>query len=329
MTETRREFVDRFLKYVGEYGDTQARENAELLFWNVLLEIWLAHPWRQLLMPDPVQITTVAGTRTYILPTFFGRVGSRDGVVRNLTTGEKIAPTTGEEIYETYPEAGTVVDTARGNPTAYAIGGTVGVAAQPSAAGQALQALSSDINDTDVIVTLEGTNNTGQWDVTQVTLNGTTPVALGTWKAPIQSFAKAFPQSVTTLPAGVTPYCSSRGTVTLRVVGPGATLQTLLPQESAREQLQITFWRTPLLVHVIGIPTIRLPHRLFRDADVIPALWSPAMFEKMQIEWDVNTGELKRAQAGAVPRPAFVDLVSFDNEQRAGNRRRTVPFGAG
>jgi hypothetical protein len=53
------------------------------------------------------------------------------------------------------------------------------------------------------------------------------------------------------------------------------------------------------------------------DADPVPTMWGPAVFEELRKQWLVNTGELSLAQAAAMPNRPLIDLVTWDNEIRA------------
>lgn len=330
MNESRRELVDRLLAFMGELKDTNARTVAEQLLNHVLLKIWLKHPFRSFLMPDPYTFSTAAGTRSYILPSYFGRVASRDGRIRNHTTGDLVTPREGGEFYLDHPDAGTTIDTATGDPTEYLIAGVAGVLKQVPAAGVALEAISDNANDTDVHVVVEGLDANGVYTASDFTLNGTVAVAVGTWTK-VQNFSKSWPQSVDAPTsaqalANASAYTSSRGNVTLRSAVDHVTVyQKLLPLESLREHSTLTLWRTPQAVQTIGIPVLRLPRRLVNDADPVPTLWGPALFEECRKQWLINTGELPVIQ-GESATPALVDLVCWDNELRSGGSSWSTPF---
>lgn len=335
MNQNRRELIDQLLTFGGELNDPNARTVAELLLNVALQKIWIAHPFRSFVMPDPYLLGTTAGTRNYILPPYFGRMASKDRRVQNLTTGHPIMPIEGGDLYELDPAAGTAVDTGRGDPERYAITGTVGVQTQVSSAGVALEALSDNEHDTDVHVVVEGLDGDGVFTNLVVSLTAAdarTPVAVGTWKQ-LQSFSKGWPQayaaptSAETL-SNASPYRSSRGNITLRMVGGAATVyQRLLPHESLREHFQITFWRTPQAAQSIAIPTLRLPRRLVNDTDPVPMMWGPALFAELRKLWAVNTGEMAETTAARLVTPEFIDLVAWDNELRSGGRSHTQPFG--
>jgi hypothetical protein len=127
VNESRRELVDRLLTFTGELNDSSARTVAEGLLNHVLLQFWLRHPFRSFMMPAPYELVTAAGTRTYILPSYFGRVAAKEGRIRNLTTGQLLEPRDGQDLYLEHPEAGTSVDTGRGDPTEFSIAGVAGV----------------------------------------------------------------------------------------------------------------------------------------------------------------------------------------------------------
>lgn len=337
MQESRREIVDRLLTFMGELSDSGARVVAEQLLTHTIHAIWLKHAFRSFLMPDPYTFATVAGTRSYQLPPWFGRLANRDGRIQNLTTGCPIDPIEGEDLYAQDPGAGSTLDTATAAPSRYMIRGMCGVNVQVASAGVALEAISDSATDTDVQVVVEGIDSNDQFNQVAVTLTGAVAVALGTWKK-IQNFSKSWPQttaaptSAQTL-AGALAYTSSRGTVKLRSAVDHVTVyQTLLPHESLREQWTLTFYRTPDAVYSIAVPVLRLPRRLLNDADPVPTMWGPAIFEEARKQYQINTGELTpnsfrgssdlQGMSGAL-----IDLICWDNEQRAGGRSRTEPFG--
>ena len=141
-------------------------------------------------------------------------------------------------------------------------------------------------------------------------------MAIGTWKPPLVHFSKAYPAG--TDPA--TADTSSRGTVTLRVASAGATLQVLLPEESARAFPSVVLYPKPATAgEIIGIPALRAPKRLLYDADAIPRFWSEALIEQMKAFWAVSVGS-----AEDVSRPALLQLVAFDNASQ--RPPRTRPF---
>lgn len=322
--ETRREIVDRLLRFVGELNDADARSLAEDLAANALQAIWLAHPFTEFVMPVDTVVNTVASTATYVLPTYFGRVAGKEGIVRNLTLGQKIYPLSGGDLEEWHPELAGTLDTQTGIPQNYTLSGKVGIGVQVAAAGEALEALSSSSSDTDVYLEVEGLSSAGEWTTTQVTLTGVAPVALGTWTY-VQTIAKAYQATVTPVSA----LTSSRGTVTVRKVSGAVTRQTLFAHEASREQYQFRLWQTPQSVYRIGIPTIRLPRRMFQDSDPVPALWGPALFEQMLIDWRVNRGELGLEAADALKKNGhqITALIGYDNESRPATRPRKTPFG--
>jgi hypothetical protein len=322
MHTTRREFLDDFLGFVNELHDPNARDVASRLLNRVVTRIWMKHPWRAFRSPAPVEITTVANQRSYALPDYFGRVGP--GRIRNLTTGgSPIEPLEAGDAERAYPVGGTSLETAS-TPRHCEIAGVAGVHTQPAPAGEALEVLSDSASDTDVVVTVAGDDSSGRWTRTQVTLNGTTAVAIGTWGY-LDEMGKAYVNTVDAPTSA--PYGSSRGTVTLRKVSNQAELQKLLPQESAREHALVTFYPKPSGAWTMALPCIRKVKRLYNDADPLPDLWEPAILEEMHIEWQVNTGEMPRTIAGQVPRPAFLDLLVYDHElARGGAASWSEPF---
>lgn len=321
MINTRRECLDQLLDFVGHIDDAGARNTAEILLNRCMERLWMKRAWRQFLNPNPYTFSTVSGTRAYALPTHFGRMSGIDGAIRNLTTGTPLFPISPEAVDEQNPAAGTAFETT-GPPQQYALKGTQPVAVQPAAAGEALEVLSDSAADTTVRVEVAGINGNGEWDRVQVTLTGLGAVAIGTWRHQLDGFSKAYL-------AGVTPtteLTSSEGTVTLRKVAGAVVLATLLPQEAAREYQVLVLDPTPDAVSLISVPFLRGLQRLFRDADTIPANWSPALFEEMEIEWQVNAGTLARATAIQLPRPCFVDLVCLENAAAAQAIRHRRPF---
>lgn len=317
MQQTRREILDEFLAMVGARRDTDARNRAELLLSRAIMNIWLARPWADHRLPVDPQITTVVGTSVYALPQYFGRIPPFVERIPNLTTGGSVQIVSYEQLRELEPTFGTSL-ASRGTPRVAAIGSPVGVRVQPSSSGQALEAVSSDGSDTDVKVLIEGVNSDGEWDEAHVTLTGAVAVAVGTWKAPIVNFAKSYPAGTT--PA--TEHTSSRGTVTLRVAGGGATLQSLLPEESAREFPALTLAPAPATAgEVYAIPTLRAPKKLLYDADEVPRFWGSAVLEEMVILWKLADGEVPST---ALPRPELARLIGHDNT--TGPRTRVRPF---
>lgn len=323
MQRTRRELLDEFLRHVSDVGDVTSRDVAEDYLNRAIATIWKAHAFRDHVLPDPVQVTTVASQRTYALPAYFGRVAPWARTLRNMTTAATITVRNREALERDYPDLGTTLEAAA-TPRFAFIGGVLGARVQPAAAGDALEVLSDSASDTAVRVLVEGVNSAGEWDETQVTLSGTSPVALGTWKAPLIRFAKAYPAGT----AAPTEGTSSVGTVTLRVVGPGATLQVLLPEESAREFPSLTLYPKPQTAgEIIAIPTVRAPKRLLYDADVLPRHWDDAVLEEMSALWKEHGGVI--ASAADLKKPQLLRLIAFDNTAQAPDPIVKRPFGAG
>lgn len=322
MHKSRRELLDDFVQFMGEANDVEARNVAERLLNRSMTAIWLKHPWAQFRSPAPFQLTLTVNQSRYALPDYFGRLAP-PGALRNLSrSGCPIWPRSPGALESDYPRTGTV-DEVAGSPQAFEIVGVCGAHTQPLVTGEALEVLSSDNGDTDVVVAITGDDANGRWTRNQVPLIGQSAVAIGTWSF-IDEIAKAYVATAT--PA--TELTSSRGNVTLRKASVDHTeLQKLFPQESAKEHAVLALYPKPNAADVIAVPIIRRPKRLFHDADPIPDLWEPAVWEEMAIEWGCNTGNIRRENAGSVPRPAFLDLVCFDNETSRGRAARTVPFG--
>jgi hypothetical protein len=167
-----------------------------------------------------------------------------------------------------------------------------------------------------------------------LTGSATLEVAPGALWATVDECSKCFlPTTIPGETEGTKPLTSSRGTVELAKTGsrsnpsayPDSYLTYLDPDESARTYPQITFDPPPDGVYDIALPVIRQMRRLTSDSDQIPAEWGPALMEDMLISWRVNTGEL--GLDANIARPAFLDLVAYDNSIRPA--RSTVPFGVG
>lgn len=317
MHSTRREFLDDFLTFVGELNDSGARSLAAGLLNRSITAIWLKHAFREYRSPVPFQLTLTANQARYSLPDYVGRVGP--GKVRNSTQRGRQMERAREGDLEIYhPEIGTTAETA-GLPQLWDIAGVSGVHTQPAVAGDALEVLSTDAADIDIVVAIAGDDSTGRWTRNQVTLTGTVAVGIGTWSF-VDEFGKSYVATVT----AATEFTTSRGTVTLRKTAGATELQKLFTQESAHEHEIFIVYPKPDAADTLLIPVIRRPKRLLRDADAVPEMWSPALWEEMLIQWHVNGGEMSVAQALQLPRPAFGDLVAFDNEQRGPSY--TTPF---
>lgn len=303
---TRRDFLDDFLLFVGEPDDDDARDVSERLLNQAIQSIWLRHPFKAFRVPTLFEVTTVAGTRSYALPDWFGRLAPRGRAV-NLTTGGRLDPLDEAALREDDPAAGTTFE-QRGEPEGFFFGGVSALSTEPSTSGSALEVLSDNAADVDVSVSLEGIDSNGLQARTTVTLTGTTPVALGTFKPPVVSAGKSYLEAYTPATEGT----SSRGTVSVRIVS-GATLLRLLPDEAAKQFNLVTLYRTPGAVYTIGFPYLLAPSKLLNDADPLPAFWEAAIWEEMLLQWRVNTGEIP--VAANLPRPEFLSLVAFDNAQ--------------
>lgn len=319
MIETRRELLDLFQARTGTVGDASARNEAELRLNLALDRVWRRMAWSQFLSPTPYQFTTVAGTRAYVLPAYFGRVASVGGRIRNLSRPSWLLPISNDELTEQYPEAGTAFEVA-GCPQRYVLAGTCGVHTQPSSAGEACEAVSSSAADIVVRVVVEGLNAAGIETRTETILTGETAVDVGTWSK-IIAFAKAYPDGTTP----TSEHTSSQGTVTLRTTSGLTELQALLPDESARELQTIVLQPTPNAADTIAVPFLRRPRPLRYDADTVPQDWDDALLEAMLIDWRVDDGDVT-LDAGIVT-PRLDELVVLENSKMAQSRRERMPFG--
>jgi len=319
MQSTRKEFLDTFLARMGAKGDVAHRDRAERALNLALDEVWKRHAWRAFLSPTPYTFSTVANVRTYALPDWFGRVATGEQALRNATTGARIRPISQDEVTALDPAQGTDLE-APGTPQRYFLAGSVGVHTQPAAAGEALEVVSTSVADLTVRALVEGIDSTGDWRREQVVLNGTTPVAIGTWKH-VQTFGKSAPEGLDP----TTEFTTSAGNVTLRIVAGAVELQKLLPDESALELPTLTLYPMPNVVNVIAVPTFRRPRRLRYDADVLPADWDAALDEDMTVQWRVQAGEI--AADTNVPRPKLVSLIELENLNAP--RSYQLPFTGG
>lgn len=314
MQQTRRELVDEVLRMVGEQDDDEARTLAEDLVNTGRLRIYMKHPWRLFRMPAAFEIATVANTRSYPLPAYFGRVPPAPAEIRNLSLGSPIELRDQDAVQAQYPRQGTSLEVA-GTPTVCFIGGSVGVGVQPAvAAGEACTLVSTSAADTDIYVTIEGIDDNNRENRLRYQLNGTTPVSAGTWKK-IIAFSKAYEDGDD--PA--TERTSSRGNVTLAAATTG-TLQVLLPIESAVDRPEITFFPKPAQAWTIAVPMARIPRRLIYDSDMIEPLWGPALRDWMIRNWRVSTSEV--AEETALPWGSLLDLIAFENSTGGGRPGR-------
>jgi hypothetical protein len=320
MQQTRREILDEFLDFLTEKGDSNARNKAERALNRALLTIWLERAWSQF-QGDPHLFSTVAGTRSYALPSHFGRMSGKDGQIRNITNGGWITPREREDLEIEMPTFGTSLE-AQGTPSKYVLDGVVGVHTQPSSAGEACEVVSSSGSDVTVRAFVEGVNDSDQYTRAQVTLTGQTAVAIGTWKR-IERFGKSLPEGLD--PA--TELTTSVGSVTLRTVTDATELQTLLSDESAVEHVQLTLVPTPNGVYQISVPFLRALRRVYQDADPMPRFWGNAIFEELCVQWQVNRG--KFSSEAQVPRPQLNKLMAFDQAGRVPSLKRRVPFTGG
>jgi hypothetical protein len=304
MQKTKSEALNEFLAFVGEEEDDTARAIADKLLTRAVEAIWLKQPWLDFQSPVPAVFDLVANQSSYPLPDYYGRPGR--GKVRNQTRGQELFPLDHASADALYPTHGTTLEVG-GTPRHYLLGGIVGVQRQPAVAGEALEVLSSSAADiTNVRVSLVGADANGYERRLQFTLTGATPVAVGTWSW-IDEFGKGYAAGTTPTTDGTT----SAGTITLRIVSTVTTLQTLFPEESAKEHRIVTFLPKPNAADVVSFPVMRRPPRLLFDADPLPADWWNAVLEEMVIQWRVNRGELPTDSV--MPRPHLLDLIQADN----------------
>lgn len=318
MQTSRRDLLDDFLAYVNAAGDVAMRDQAERLVNRVVECIWLKRAWRQFIVPTAYEFSTVANTRSYVLPEYFGRVSSPTRAIRNLTRGTWLEPLDRGDLEETDPTIGTSLEPP-GCPAFYEIAGVSPVQTQPASTGDALEWISDSAADVTVVAFLEGLDASGVMTQTQVTLNGLTAVAAGTWSQ-VHAAGKAYP-------AGTTPtteLTTSAGTVSLRKVSGSTVIQTLAPWQTSRSHQTIVLYHVPDGVYTIGVPVLRAPQRILRDADPLPAFWTNAIFEKMVLGWRVADRNMDAD--GADVWPALIDLITYDNAQTAQAFRQRQPF---
>jgi len=314
---TRREALDWFLGRVGELGDVVARNRAERSLTTAIDSIWMRRQWTDFTPALPLSLTLTAGRTDYPLPSQVGRVRTDAPVINATLGGRPLDVLHADDFRALYSEAGTAVDTLQGPPRLVALGGVVGVHTQPSTAGEALNVVSTSAADTAVRVTIEGEDASGVEQRVSVLLQGTSQVALGTFRS-VSTFAKAY-----TLPTEpTTELTSSAGSVILRTTAASTVLQTLLPDETAREHRVLTVFPTPDAAYVLHVPYLRRPRRLLYDSDPLPMDWDNAVLEEMLIEWRVGTGEV--AHDNGVARPKFLELLAFDIGNGPPRQRR--PF---
>jgi hypothetical protein len=305
LSQTRKEFLDDFLNFVAEPDDDDARNVAERLLNQAVDSIYMRHPFRQFRAPNAFEITTVANTRSYALPSWFGRLLPRTPAF-NLTRQSQLEPLDEIAAKAADPTIGTSVETV-GAPQGFFIGGTSALDTEVSTSGTALEAISDNASDTDIVLSIEGMDSTGRQKRAKIQLTGTIAVAIGTWKPPVMRVGKSYPEGST--PA--TEFTSSRGTVTIRAAGAGATYLTLPADEGSAEHLMVSLVHVPDSVYTIALPYLQAPRRLMYDSDPLPQWWGPALFERMTHLWRVNTGEIPTVEG--LPTPEFVNLVAFDN----------------
>jgi len=302
---TRREFLDDFLAFVGESEDDDARDVAERLLNRAIDVIYMKHAFRQFRAPTAHEITLVAGTRSYALPSWFGRPLPRTPAF-NLTDRAPVPFEDEVLLKQSDATIGTSLE-ATGAPECAYLGGVSALEVEVSASGTALEVVSDSSSDTDVVLSIEGIDANNRQKRTKVTLTGTIAVALGTWKPPVMFVGKSFIAAVD----APTEFTTSRGTVTVRVAAAGTTHLTLQADESSKQQLMVNVTPLPNATKVLALPFLMKPKRLMYDSDALPTWWDSAIWEEMLIQWRVNAGEL--ATDINVPRPEFINLLSFDN----------------
>ncbi len=317
MTMTRREALDDFLDNVSARSDTIARNRAERLLNRALDAIWQKHEWRDYQSPADFELTLVVDQRSYAMPSYFGRLGK--GLVRNLSqSGRPIPPFDKDRLQARYPKAGTSGEVA-GTPMFHYFGGIVGVYGQPTSSGEALEVVSSSASDDAVVCSIEGDDSNGAHQRNQVTLNGTTAVAIGTWSY-VDDFGKGYP-------AGTDPtteLTTSEGTVTLRTVSAATALQQLLPQESTREHRVISFYPKPDTADTVAVPVMRRPSTRYQDGDPLPVDWWNAIHAFMVSNWQTIVGDKAVDAESPAFRSAVAELVMNDN--RLASRITKQPF---
>jgi hypothetical protein len=306
---TRRTLLDDYLAYVGATDDTRARNRAERALNRALEAIWLKHRWTAYLLPQPIEVTTEADVASYPLPLRFGRLSQQNGLIRNTTLSRNVDPI--DPIDAPQERART------GAPNGYYIAGSVGCYLQPDSAGEALEVVSDDALDVAVRVFVEGLDENGNDRRVQVTLTGTSAVAVGTFSR-VDRFGKSYPADIDP----TTEFTSSAGTVTLRIVAGPSTLDSLSSDEAERTYQLLNLTPTPDAAYVLALDAMRPPRVMRYDAEPIPFQWENALFEEMVLHWRTMAGEIAIADA---PRPYLVDLIAVDNANRPRPARR--PFG--
>jgi hypothetical protein len=316
---SRRELLDDFLDFVGESTDANARNTAERLLNRALHTIWMKHPWRQFLMPMPLEVRTVVGQRSYALPPHFGRVWG--GNVRNLTRDG--APLTGlapDVLEKRFPDAGTSREVP-GQTECYTVSGTCGVDVLLPAPTALMVESTSGSDAGTVVVTIEGPDVNGRWRRQSITLFGQAQLPV-----PVDVIPWLFGKAMAGAAKPTTELTSSVGTVLLKRLVGAEMVASLLPTESAVEHQVLTLYPSPSMPDErIVVPYLRALTRVLYDSDPIPRDWQDAVFEEMTIQWRVNTGEMSVDTMNMV-RPKFLDLLAYEQADRFGVRPSTRPF---
>jgi hypothetical protein len=307
MQSTRRELLDDFLDFVGEPDDDDARNVAERLLNRSIDSIYLKHPFKQFRAPAAHEITLVAGTRSYALPSWFGRFQPRVSAF-DLTHQSEVTLIDEMLLKQNDPVVGTSLE-PRADPLYAYLGGMSALETEVSTAGTPLEAVSDNANDTNIELSVEGIDSNNRQKRTKVTLTGMVAVALGTWKPPVMFVGKAYQQAID----APTEFTSSLGTVTVQGAGAGAPYLTLQADESAKQQQMVNVSPLPASTTVLALPYLLAPKKMLYGSDALPMWWDAAIWEEMLIQWRINAGEVTLDTN--VPRPEFVNLVAFDNSQ--------------
>ncbi len=321
MQMTRREILDTVLRRAGELGDSVARNRAESELDLALTDLWISQPWRSLVMDH--EFDTVASQGAYALPYWFGRFpleGANGPIIRNLSRGgEEIAIVERSEAVQLHTRIDADDEVAGEVVMAY-LDGVSGVTTQPLAAGSAIEVVSDSTDDVAVRATVEGYDASGVAQITEVELNGTTAVAMGTWSK-VWNFSKGYPTG--TAPA--TEHLSSVGTVTLQYVGSTA-MQALLPWQSAQDHARLRLVRMPVRTgDTLSVPMIRTIQAMRYGSQELPRFWGPVVLDMVMAGW--RSGDrTKRGSDQLEQLGSYRNLVAFDNSAARGRTARGRAF---
>lgn len=273
-----KQLQDETLGWLDEVdNNATTRDNVKAALNAAHVDLLTKQDWNFMLWPTPLTFTTVSGTQQYSLHSEF----YKPHYFFNRTNKAYMVETNNRQI----GPSGVRWNTDQGPAGKFILRGYSPVAAQPAAAAVVTIVSSSASDSSAKNVTIQGTDSTGTYRVSEtINLNGTTPASGSvTFSNPI---------------LGVS--ISEELVGTLTITCGATTILTLQPGEVGRSYPQLFLLNNPTVQSVVEYNFYRQPSDLVNDGDVpdIPPpyqqilVWE-ALISMATYNTDINTTHVR------------------------------------